>query len=1104
MLLICIASLLTCSAAASEFSVFVPDTSVSERLGSSAVLPCGLSPSLNAETFEVRWHKNDYSNPVLLYNDLKVQENAGDPQYRGRVSLIGELQKGNVSLKLENLELADRGEYVCMVKSVTWYEWANINLTIKVRGSSPLLSVAQVGDEVNVSCASGGWSPKPTLIWKDRGGRELRNNYIHYKTDSEGLVSVSSWLLFSPSESEWISCSVGSSDQEMKEGRVQPNKEIWRDAFISTLVLSLIIIIILTALLLLVRQGLFPHCSSHKNAKAAVNSLESIPAETVPLKEEAPPLTEKAKEKTVSGISSQSSVSPESSEERLQMWNKLKKQKVKLTVDPDTRHRSLMVTRDGTGVYCGTLSLSNPADPFPHILSKEEFSSGLKYWEVTVDQKEKSKKSWCVGVTQKPPTKETLTALCYEERCGIYPSTDPHIQIPAEDHVSTLGLILDFKHKTLSFINVDKRSHLHTFRMNNMTKNKYFALISPGIKDNHNVSFHCYRPQQRSQDAHQSSLYLPLKLQCQSDWGHQLSCRVGLSPSLNAETFEVRWHKDDYNKPVLLYKDLKVQENAGDPQYRGRASLIGELQKGNVSLKLENLELADRGRICSSVPKHLQTQLACSTALSSSNPDSSRLSSRSFNTLHYTSLAPHTVLLFLWIMFTLLSTSKAVKFSVLVPNSVSAVLGSSVVLPCELSPSYDAETFEFRWYRNKDYDNPILLYENLKVQENAGDPQYRGRVSLMGELERGNVSLKLENLTVADNGEYMCNVESPQWYDRANISLLVKALGTVPVFSFAEVGAWMNVTCASSGWSPRPTVIWKDRGGRELESSTDHYITDSEGLVSVSSWLLLSPLESEWISCSVGLSDQEMREGRVPPLKPVSTVEIWREAFISTLVLALIIIIILAALLLLVRQGLVPHCSPHKNAEDAEEKIPLTGSGDEILRTWNKLRIDKEKLTVDPETCQKPLMVTQDGAGVSCGKRSRSDVHTFPHVLSKEEFSSGLKYWEVTVDQKEKSKKSWCVGVTQEPHTKETLTALCYEERCGIYPSTDPRTQIPAEDHVTTLGLILDFTHKTLSFYNVDKESHLHTFRMNNMSNNTYFALISPGIKDNHPVSFHS
>ncbi|KAI4890991.1 hypothetical protein NFI96_031386 [Prochilodus magdalenae] len=133
-------------------------------------------------------------------------------------------------------------------------------------------------------------------------------------------------------------------------------------------------------------------------------------------------------------------------------------------------------------------------------------------------------------------------------------------------------------------------------------------------------------------------------------------------------------------------------------------------------------------------------------------------------------------MLFLWIRVTIiLSISEAVKFSVLVPNSVSAGLGSSVILPCELSPSYDAKTFEVHWYKNEDYNNPILLYQNLKVQESAGDPQYRGRVSLIGELEKGNASLKLENLRLADRGEYMCHVEGTQWYDRANVSLAVKA-----------------------------------------------------------------------------------------------------------------------------------------------------------------------------------------------------------------------------------------------------------------------------------------------------------------------------------------
>ncbi|XP_072526897.1 butyrophilin subfamily 1 member A1-like [Salminus brasiliensis] len=458
MLWVYLISTLVCSAAA--FSVSVPNGFVSERLGSSAILPCALSPPSNAESFEVLWYETKHNNQVLLYRDLRVQEDSEDPRYRGRASLVGDLQKGNVSLKLGNLVVADGGEYVCRVQSDTWYDKASVNLTVKALGSPPLFSLADAGDQVYVTCASEGWFPKPTLTWRDAGGRELPHSRIQYSTDSEGLVGVSSWLLVPPSGSEWISCSVGLSNQEMIDGRVLPIRGIWKEAFVLALALSLIVTITLTVLLLL-RRGLLPQCASQKNAKAAagVNSESSVPP------------------------------APVSAEERLQMWRKLKYNKEKLTLDPDPRPPSLTITQEKTSVYCGQLNISSTEDPFPQVLSREDFSSGRKYWEVLVDQKERCKKSWCVGVTQKPPTKETLRALCYDEQSGIYISTEPNTRIPVEDHFTTLGLLLDFPQNTLSFYIVDKGAHLHTFSIRDMSKHKYCAVISPGVKDQYPVKF---------------------------------------------------------------------------------------------------------------------------------------------------------------------------------------------------------------------------------------------------------------------------------------------------------------------------------------------------------------------------------------------------------------------------------------------------------------------------------------------------------------------------------------------------------------------------------------------------------------------------------------
>ncbi|KAI4887022.1 hypothetical protein NFI96_030750, partial [Prochilodus magdalenae] len=214
----------------------------------------------------------------------------------------------------------------------------------------------------------------------------------------------------------------------------------------------------------------------------------------------------------------------------------------------------------------------------------------------------------------------------------------------------------------------------------------------------------------------------------------------------------------------------------------------------------------------------------------------------------------------------------------------------------------DSRNYKVQWYAPNDKDNPILVYKDLKVQESDGDPWYRDRVSLIGELEKGNVSLKLETLTQEDRGEYVCFVNSYKWYEEASVFLNLSVVGSPPLMSLTEAGEQVNVTCASGGWLPNPTLTWRDKEGRELRSSVDHYRPDSEGLVSVSSWLLVSPSESEWISCSVGLSAQEIKEGRMLLLKPESEgVSPGWTAFIILLVISLLMLVVVAVFIFRIR-----------------------------------------------------------------------------------------------------------------------------------------------------------------------------------------------------------
>lgn len=115
------------------FTVSVPVGSLSVWMGSSAILPCSLSPAFTE--FEMRWHQPDrFRTPVLLYQKQKIQQQSADPEYRGRVSLIGELENGNLSLKMDNVGLADSGDYVCYVSATTGYKQASIHLVVKGEG----------------------------------------------------------------------------------------------------------------------------------------------------------------------------------------------------------------------------------------------------------------------------------------------------------------------------------------------------------------------------------------------------------------------------------------------------------------------------------------------------------------------------------------------------------------------------------------------------------------------------------------------------------------------------------------------------------------------------------------------------------------------------------------------------------------------------------------------------------------------------------------------------------------------------------------------------------------------------------------------------------
>ncbi|XP_041951290.1 butyrophilin subfamily 1 member A1-like [Alosa sapidissima] len=452
------------------FAVQTPQKSVSAPYGASVTLPCGISPATSAVDLELRWHRPDgFNTPVLFYRNKAVQP--VEPQYRGRVSLIGQLEKGNVSLRLENLTLADRGEYVCYIKSSSWYDKASMVLSMAVVGSAPLISLSE----------------EPVLTWTDREGRVLPAIPRVLWTDDAGLVGVSSWLLSSSSESEWLSCSVGVSDQEMREGRILPY--ISRGQTTDTtgqrghLTVPFIIILLQLTLIfgvfLLYRRGLIQF---------------SVASESTPLSGERPACA--CAERAEKCMNTESVITTPD-------WDNVKAFQVKdISLNRKTAPDFLEVKDDGkkknTGVRCpDPQKAQDHVNRFPHVLCEERFCSGQRCWGVKIwaeglmkNDHISDKQSWYVGVcsdtvsqTHRVPLtpQNGFWVLQYEKGTGLFANTDPPTPVQVATLFKRLGVFLDCDKHTLSFYNVDTKSHLCTFE--NVKAANLIPLISPGVRD---------------------------------------------------------------------------------------------------------------------------------------------------------------------------------------------------------------------------------------------------------------------------------------------------------------------------------------------------------------------------------------------------------------------------------------------------------------------------------------------------------------------------------------------------------------------------------------------------------------------------------------------
>uniref|UniRef100_A0A8C1TRH7 Butyrophilin subfamily 1 member A1-like n=1 Tax=Cyprinus carpio TaxID=7962 RepID=A0A8C1TRH7_CYPCA len=475
----------------------------------------------------------------------------------------------------------------------------------------------------------------------------------------------------------------------------------------------------------------------------------------------------------------------------------------------------------------------------------------------------------------------------------------------------------------------------------------------------------------------------------------------------------------------------------------------------------------------------------------------------------------------------------SVSLTVKVPGDpVVSHVGSTVILPCWISPPESAEALEIRWYRHDQFSNPVLLYNHGKIQD-VQEESYRNRSSLTlrsdqsGGLKDGDVSLRLEKLRVQDDGSFHCYVSGENSYSSEEVVLKITALGSSPVLSPKPLDdGRVNISCRSSGWHPKPSITWTSDEGRALRPGGTSHSRGEDEMFSVHSWTAVSLSDAQQVSCSVSLRTGELKEGRLNIQGIVSSGP-WKALFLTFLICALLGSV--GFILYKYREKLtgkkpvkeicdeetMERLSKEETNTEEPKKEPDCEEGTqqklrkEVVEDVNieELRKHAVEITINREIIHPDLMVTKDCKNM----RDQPEYHhigeEFPFQLSAfgaQSFSSGRHYWEVELVQMNTPPKNyWIIGVMKDGNSlinkRSALTPsrgfwfLCSDGPYGFYTNTDPSIRFSLTPRPERLGVLFDYDDGQLSFYNVTENKHLLT--ISSRFSGSVVPLFNPGVR---------
>ncbi|KTG43842.1 hypothetical protein cypCar_00047923 [Cyprinus carpio] len=149
-------------------------------------------------------------------------------------------------------------------------------------------------------------------------------------------------------------------------------------------------------------------------------------------------------------------------------------------------------------------------------------------------------------------------------------------------------------------------------------------------------------------------------------------------------------------------------------------------------------------------------------------------------------------------------------------DTVLAVAGEDVILPCSVKPNISVVDMRVEWLRSDLTDTQVHLYDDHEDKNTDQSQSYRGRTKLNHqELQRGDASLS-ESLMK----DVISVLFSPN-----------PAVGRPPVITVDgfDHSRGLHLQCESEGWNPEPDLEWLDSEGVSLSSETTETHRNTDG-----------------------------------------------------------------------------------------------------------------------------------------------------------------------------------------------------------------------------------------------------------------------------------